>query len=209
MKILVSISSCEGFEVAGLNQPLRDTWLPEAVKLGIDYKFFHGNGARGKDDVVVLPVDDGMGGLTDKAKAKARWAYENGYDFVFSCFPDTYLRPERLLTSSFRNYDYYGRIHQHPDGPPYCQGGPGYTLSRAANCLLFTDTTSYLNDDCWIGDVLHKAGVRRGDNRDFTYVGPGPIKGNTAITNHLSTQPGGYTIRSVHDEHKRWLDSWL
>lgn len=207
LKLLISISSCEYFEVNGLNQPLRDTWLPEAKSLGCDYKFFHGTGSNPAKDIVVLPVDDGMGGLTEKAKAKAKWAYENGYDFVFSCFPDTYLRPERLLVSDFAQYDYYGRLHQHPGSPKYCQGGPGYVLSREACRLIFTEGTSYLNDDCWLGDVMHKAKAKTGDNRRFTYVGPGPLKSNDSITNHLSTQPGGYTIHSVRIEHQRWLDS--
>src|SRR5579885_2679274 len=70
MKILISISSCEIFEKSGLNDPLRETWLPDAVKLGMDYKFFHGAGSTEKEDVVVLPVDDSLGGLTEKAKAR-------------------------------------------------------------------------------------------------------------------------------------------
>jgi hypothetical protein len=206
-KLLVSISSCESFETAGLNQPMRDTWLPDAVKLGIDYKFFHGSGSTPKSDVIVLPVDDGMGGLTEKAKAKAKWAFENGYDFVFSCFPDTYACAERLLTCGFEEFDYFGDVYQHPGGAPYCQGGAGYFLSRKACETLFRDPTSYLNDDCWIGDVLKREDIRRGDSREFKYVGPGPLKTNTVVSNHLSTQPGGYTVDKMPAEHKRWLDS--
>ena len=207
MKILVSISSCEAYEKAGLNDPLRETWLPDAVKLGMDYKFFHGAGSTPKDDVVVLPVDDSLGGLTEKAKAKAKWAVENGYDFVFSCFPDTYACASRLYSSDFRSFDYFGRIHQHVGGAPYCQGGPGYFLSRKACEILYKNETSYLNDDCWIGDVLNTPGILRGDSRDFTYVGPGPVVGNTSITNHLSTQPGGFTAAGMRAEHQRWLGS--
>ncbi len=206
-RILIAISSCESFETSGLNQTLRDTWLPEATKRGIDYKFFHGEGSRAKDDVVVLHVDDGIGGLTDKAKAKLKWAYECGYDFVFSCFPDTYVCCERLLSSGFEKYDYFGRLHQHPDGPPYCQGGPGYFLSRKACEILFKTKSSYLNDDCWIGDVMHNSEICREGSKDFSHMGPGPLKSNTAITNHLSTQPGGFTKDSLAQEHRRWLDS--
>jgi hypothetical protein len=207
MKLLVAISSCEQYERDGLNDPLRETWLKDAIALGIDYKFFHGTGSTEKEDVIVLPVDDSMGGLTEKAKAKLKWAVENGYDYVFSCFPDTYACPARFFSSDYAKYDYYGRIHQHAGGPPYCQGGPGYFLSLKACEAIYTNPTSYLNDDCWIGDVLNRPEIKRGDSRDFTYVGPGPLVSNTSITNHLSTQPGGFTPEGMRAEHQRWLAS--
>ena len=53
MKLLIAVMSCEAYEVKGNNDALRSTWLPEACKLGIDYKFFHGTGAQNKEDVVV------------------------------------------------------------------------------------------------------------------------------------------------------------
>src|SRR5579871_1022187 len=208
MKILISISSCEIFEKSGLNDPLRETWLPDAVKLGMDYKFFHGAGSTEKEDVVVLPVDDSLGGLTEKSKAKAKWMVDNGYDYAFSCFPDTYACAIRLYNSDYAKYDYYGRIHQHVGGPPYCQGGPGYFLSRKACERIYQNPTSYLNDDCWIGDVLNVPDIKRGHSDDFTYVGPGPLVGNTSITNHLSTQPGGFTPEGMRAEHQRWLGSY-
>ena len=31
MKILIAITSCIPYEDTGLNQPIRETWLPEAV----------------------------------------------------------------------------------------------------------------------------------------------------------------------------------
>jgi hypothetical protein len=207
-KLLISISSCEYFESNGLNQPLRDTWLADAKTLGIDYKFFHGRGATPKEDVVVLPVVDELYGLTEKAKAKAKWAHDSGYEFVFSCFPDTYTCPERLLTSGFENFDYLGNLYKFPDSiAAFCQGGPGYILSRRACEVVFSSHESYLNDDCFIGDLLHKAGMRGVHNEGFTAFGPGPLRSNSSITNHLSTQPGGYTVNSVRIEHERWLAS--
>jgi hypothetical protein len=206
-KLLISISSCEYFEKNGLNQPLRDTWLAEAKQLGIDYKFFHGNGATPKEDVVVLPVVDELYGLTEKAKAKAKWAVDSGYEYVFSCFPDTYARPERLLQCGYEGADYVGNVHQFPNGPPFCQGGPGYILSKRACEAVYTCPLNYLNDDCFIGDVMESSGMTRINHAGFTAFGPGPLSSNRSITNHLSTQPGGYTVNSVRDEHRRWLES--
>lgn len=206
-KILISISSCESFERNGLNQTLRDTWLPEAVNLGIDYKFFHGRGSTPKSDVVVLPVVDQLYGLTEKAKEKARWAVESGYDFVFSCFPDTYTRPERLLTCGFERFDYIGNVYQFPDSAPFCQGGPGYFLSKKACALIFNNPLNYLNDDCFIGDTLNVGEILRSNHAGFTAFGPGPLRSNSSITNHLSTQPGGHTLSSVPEEHRKWLAS--
>ncbi len=209
MNILIGISSCQAFENSGLNKPIRDTWLPDAYGMSIDVLFFHGAGAVETHNTILLPVEDGMGGLTEKAKAKAKWAFDNSYDFMFSCFPDTYVCPGRLLGSDFQHYDYLGREHQHPGGAPYCQGGPGYFLSRKAMRTLFENTTSYLNDDCWVGDVLNRGDIKRGDSKEFSHLGPGPLRTNSTITNHLSTQPGGYVGTNMYEEHRRWLDSWL
>lgn len=207
MRTLISISSCEAFEMSGLNDPLRKTWLQDAMELGFDYKFFHGRGSTEKNDVVVLDVEDALFGLTEKAKAKAKWAVENGYDFVFSCFPDLYARPERFLSCGYEKYDYSGNVYQHFGGPRFCQGGPGYFLSKTACAIVASDPSSYLNDDCWIADVLIGMNIEAQHIPGFMQCGPGPLKSNSFITNHLSTQPGGYTGKNVLEEHQRWLDS--
>jgi hypothetical protein len=207
MRVLVAISSCEQYERDGLNAPLRETWLPDLKKFGMDYKFFHGTGSTVKSDVIILNVDDGMGGLTDKLKSKCGWAIENSYDFIFSCFPDTYACVPRLSACGFQHFDYMGRVHQFTGSAEYCQGGPGYFLSRKACEVAYRATTSYLNDDCWLGDTLLSAGILPRDNRNFMYVGPGPLKGNQSTTNHLSTQPGGFTPAGMRAEHQRWIDS--
>jgi hypothetical protein len=169
------------------------------------YKFFHGSGATPKEDVVVFEeVPDGMCGLTEKLKAKCRWAVSQGYDYTFSVFPDTYMCPERLLSIVG---DYVGNRYQFPNCAPFAQGGPGYLLSRRSCEILANEPSSYLNDDTWAGDVLHKAGVHLINDQCFTAFGPGPQKNNYSKTVHLSTQPGGYTGENLRQEHKRWLES--
>lgn len=206
-KVLVSVSSCQYYENSGLNDPMRETWFPEAKSLGIDCVFFHGSGSASKEDVVVLPVEDRLFGLTEKAKAKARWAVEHGYDFVFSCFPDTYANAGRLMLSGFEKHDYLGNVFCHPGGTPFCQGGPGYFLSKKACEAIFSDPTTYLNDDCWVADTLIKSGIKPVHHSGFTAFGPGPLVSNYSVTNHLSTQPGGFTGNNMREEHTRWQES--
>jgi hypothetical protein len=208
MRVLIAISSCQAYEDQGLNDPLRKTWLPEAVKLGMDYKFFHGRGATPKDDVVLVNCDDGYWDLTSKTKLKIKWALDNGYDYVFMCFPDTYACSARLASCDFSRYDYFGCVHQHVGGSPYCQGGPGVFISRKACEVLNRTTSNYANEDCWCGDMLYgKPEIIRGHSADFGYCGPTPLKTNTMITNHLSTQPGGYVGTNMIAAHQEWLNS--
>jgi len=207
MRILVALSSCQGFEDSGLNTPLRATWLPDAKALGMDYKFFHGVGAAPKEDVVVLNVVDELYGLTEKLKGKCRWAIEQGYDYIFSCFPDTYVCPKKLIEVINTCPDYLGNVHQFPGSVPFVQGGPGVILSRKSCEILSNDPSSYLNDDCWAADVLSKHRINAVHHPGFTAFGPGPLRNNSSITNHLSTQPCGYTGDNLRAEHKRWLES--
>lgn len=207
-KLLIAISSCQLYEDNGFNAPLRETWLPDAVKLGIDYKFFHGRGAAVKDDVIVVDCDDGYWDLTSKLIAKAKYTVENGYDYMFACLADCYACPERLLSCGFEQFDYFGDVYQHPGGSPYCQGGPGCFYSKKACLYLTESTTNYPNEDCWAGDVLNgHSDIVKGSSKNFAYCGPTPLKHNVIITNHLSTQPGGYIGSNMLNEHKMWLDS--
>jgi hypothetical protein len=191
----------------GANNAMRDTWLPEVIKLGMSYKFFHGRNAVQKDDVVLVDCHDDYFDLTSKTKEKLKWALFQGYDFVFACFPDTYACAERLATCGYNNSDYFGTTHCHPGGNTYCQGGPGYFLSRKAMEVIVNDLRNYPNEDCFVADVLLGSGIRPTHNDGFRYAGPGPLKTNSIISNHLSTQPGGYRVQAMLREHENWARS--
>ena len=152
MKLLVAIISCDAYEKEGLNKPIRETWLPDAVRAGMDYKFFHGTTEKRVEaptrrplrmpkpapdyDIVVLPVLDDYGNIALKAREAHRWAYDHGYDFVFQCFPDTYVCVERLLSCGFEKADYLGSFW-----PGYfAVGGQGHWLSRRA-CQYIKEAT--------------------------------------------------------------------
>lgn len=238
-RILIAVSSCHEYEKLGINQSQRDTWLADAVRLGMDYHFFHGlPNFQDRYDVVTFPIDDSIWGLTNKLKLKVKWGFENGYDFIFSCFPDTYARPERLLSSGFERFDYFGSLSSHVDYLPpqeptgvyfghekevpnggtvrgdwYCHGGAGYLLSRRACEVVVNEPSSYLNDDCWLGDIMRnpRHGLSRGHSDDICQFEGHPRKDNSIITSHLSHASNSdgvkYTAAYMYNEHKAWLDS--
>lgn len=216
MKIIIAISGCDLYERNGVNQSQRDTWLRDAVILGMDYKFFHGIGCEPKDDVVLLDCDDSIHGVTEKLKGKVRWALEQGYEYMFSCFADTYARPERLLASGFDKFDYFGDVGKGEceHATYYCHGGAGYFLSRKAMIKIKDNPTSYTNDDCWVGDVLSGTDTTCGNSEDFRqYVGT-VRKDNNITTSHMSdsshhpgVHPFTYTPDYMYNEHRAFMES--
>jgi hypothetical protein len=211
MRVLCAISGCQSYEDADWHTPMRETWLPELANIGWDYKFFMGWGAKSREDAVLINCDDRYYDLTSKTKLKIWWAIENNYDYIFACFPDTYACPNRLVESGFRDFDYYGNNHCHPSGNPYCHGGPGYFISKKAAQIAVSDPSNYPNEDCWLGNVLHRPDVVMGDSKDFAWIGhspaQGPLKSNTIITAHLSNADGGYRPELMRDKHARYLES--
>ncbi len=209
MKILIAISTCSKFEEN--HQAMRDTWLKEATSLGMDYRFFVEMGSEPKSDVVVTEHEDWA--MTSRLKDKVKWGFYRGYDYLFSCFPDTYVRVDRLLTSGFDKFDYFGSVFKHasPGATYYCHGGAGYLIDRRAMEYVMMEPSSYLNDDCWLGDVLNKSSILRGHSEDFRQFAGSPVKDNTVVTSHLSFQSNSlgvpYDASFMYAEHKQWVDS--
>ena len=124
MKFLLAIGSCNRYELNGWNDGPRTTCFADAVRMGMDCKFFHGDRlvkepqeCVRRDDIVVLPADDSYGGGMFKAREMYKWMLDRDYDYIYRCDHDTYFRPERLLTSGFEKYDLLGCLG-YGDGPP-------------------------------------------------------------------------------------------
>lgn len=222
MNLLIAISSCFDFEKNGNNQALRETWLPDVP---CDYKFFFGTGQGAEntelpsDAILLAQVDDGYGDLSRKTQDSLRWAATEGYDYVFRCFPDTYCRPERLVNCGFEAHDYCGDFRGEHCGPDnYPSGGPGYFLSRMAYELLLdapiegVHRVSTYAEDLWVGQILNRhrdAGLKYFDDTRFINHGtrgPGPLRGNTIISTHLSC-PDRYYPDRMREKHSEWLAS--
>ena len=235
MKLLVAISSCGDFESNGNNQALRDTWLKDLRHFpDLEYKFFFGTG-QGEpqlEDSIILPdVDDGYGSLTYKTQASLRWAAEQNYSFVFRCFPDTYVRVDRMMTCPFQDYDYYGDFRREEGGRTeggtgkqmptlqqaqnYASGGAGYWLSRKAFDLLlrapvtgvWRDEITTYAEDLWVGNILGRGpALKYFDDRRFVNHGSTywPNPGNDAVTAHLSCPAGRYEKSWLYSAHEVW-----
>jgi hypothetical protein len=240
MRCLIAISSCGDFERNGNNQAMRETWLPDLLKFpywgtgyhAVDYKFFFGVGQDApmlKDSVILPDLPDDYGHLTYKTQASLRWADAQGYDFVFRCFPDTYVRVERLLSPNcpFFLYDYYGDFRGDPStnevthqrAQNYASGGPGYWLSRRAFELLleapvlgvWRDEITPYAEDLWVGNILGRSSVplkyfddtKRFINRGSRFW---PTPENDVISSHLSC-PERYDKATMYAAHWAWSKS--
>jgi hypothetical protein len=216
-KLLVGLSSCQAWEDNGYNDVIRECWLNECAALGIDYKFFHGENSTPGPDIINFNVGDDMEHLTFKHKEQVRWAYKQGYDWLYRCFPDTYCRPERLIRCGFEGHDYHGDFRGEPARPDnFCSGGPGFILSRKAmgviiNADIGDDARSMQADDLWTGKILASCfdamNLAYFDDHRLINRGacnPGPLRTNEIISSHLS-YPGGYRPELMRKKHADWL----
>lgn len=166
MKLLIAVLACH--HRAGHLSACRETWVPDAKGL-CDVKFFFGRGSHAdpKDDEVILDCDDAYRGLACKVQEVARWALAHDYDFVMKVDDDTYVRPERVMSSGFEYHDYVGRLlgpTDHYHQTRYARGGTGYFMSRAVMKVLADapkpnpDIPRDYAEDSWVGRITLEAG---------------------------------------------------
>jgi hypothetical protein len=178
MRLLFLIPSCGLYQGNGFATAVRETWLKTWGHL-VDYRFALGNGcvAMHKDELVV-DAPDGYEGISYKCQAAYRWAWENGYDFVFQCFVDTYAVVPRLLASGFENHECFGAIC---DPVPAPGGGAGYFLGPSALLAVVSAVPPFpTGDDLNVGLILKQAGLPlKHDPRFWTdiHVDNGMVQG--------------------------------
>lgn len=129
---------------------VRDTWWN---KQPFDYKFFFGQNGKRQPlaDEVFLEVPDGFDHFAEKNKAICRWALEQGYDWLFHCDDDTFVRFLEVPTTG----DQIGRAPYGFGGKNYICGGSGFWLSRHALELIANSRCTFTHeDDVWIGRVV-------------------------------------------------------
>jgi hypothetical protein len=187
VKILVGMQACQCLNEFKTAQ--RRTWLKGCP---VDYKFFMGKwqppndyfkpGARmpgraddkllftapkQKPDEVWLDIDDRKQHLSEKAVLIVRWAYEQGYDYLFKCDVDTHVHIARLLASEFEGKDYVGRpVDRVWRGrwTMYAQGGAGFWMSRRAMEAFLAADQSHIPyedaEDIRTGWLLMEQGIK-------------------------------------------------
>jgi len=145
-----------------------------------------------KPDEVVLHVPDDYAHIPYKTRANKRWALKEGFDFVFQCFPDTYIDLQRLMCSGFEKHSYIGK----PGG--YAGGGCGYWTDKKASQIIADAPVTDWADDRWVGSLLKSHGIAlHGDNRYADYP-THPTADNDAITSHLACTPVIYNNRLMY-----------
>ena len=156
---------------------------------------------------------------------------ENGYDYLFNCYYDTYFVESRFLDNKFESYDYSGKYGS-PSLNRHCQGGPGVFISSRLCRIVCEEMLTAVNghpiygicdisggflEDFWTGllakhheelsfqDLTHSmVDLHRMDEA-------GPLKTNTIMTMHMSTlRDNGVEYEAKHmlQKHKEWKDSW-
>ena len=214
MKPLLAILSCEADALLEVGQ--RATFLKNSP---IEHRFFRGRGQDLKHaDVVNLNVQDDFNSLPFKTQAMLAWALANGYTHVFKCDTDTYVRPERLLTSGFERLDYAGYFVYDPCPGAYASGGSGYWISARAAALVTCATfiSDYPNERtgdhssrgedlqvCW---ALRDHGISCVKDERYRLREPGPLRRNDYITLHDVIKPIK-SLSRMAEVHQEFLNS--
>jgi hypothetical protein len=169
MKTLIAILGCHSR--AEYRQAQRETWIPQ-IPSHVDWRFFLGEPkADGNFDEVFLECPDDYNSLSKKTRAVIIWAIGHGYDRIFKCDDDTYVRPKLLLESGFEKHRYYGwtegRLLPWPtEGQSnvvhfqWAQGGAGYWIDR--ECSLLLAKHMFDRDQCEdaaVGRTLYSFGI--------------------------------------------------
>lgn len=141
-----------------------------------------------------------------------RWAFENGYDYMFRTDTDAYVWTNRLAACGFEKYDYMGycRDRDQPrfSGRPneWCvtnaHGGIGFFLSRKAmEVILRAPVEKYADGkywgDLWAGHQLWKKGIHC--QRDTRFLDGGRTGVSSHHGNILAEElPDNHPYVSIH-----------
>ena len=176
---VVVIKSCH--KHAERRKAVSETWLP-----GLDWAahtFLIGNpctGAANQQGVWPCPVSDDFKDIAPKIKHAAVLALEGGYDYMFVCDDDTYVRTTRLFAAwknvQIHGQDYVGHMRTdglgYNQGIPYAQGAAYFLSARAMEYVATSkEMVPGIIDDGAVGRALDGQVPFTHDRR---YM-PGPV----------------------------------
>jgi len=195
MSPVILIGSCEEYRTRGFHEAIRATWGRGSV---IPYFFILGEGGHSErpDEVVLQGVGDDYKSIAFKTREGHRWARQQGHDFVFQAWADTYCFTKRMIRSGFENCDYVGHFRGetvHQLGKIalgcYASGGSGYWMSPRFTDLLIQEEPDHWAEDLWVGRVSKKFGIA--GTQDYRYFSAGGYAPE-CLTIHLSRGTGRY-----------------
>lgn len=153
-----------------------------------------------QDDEVVVSCPDGYLYLGHKTWHSHKWALDHGADFIFQCFPDTFIDIPKLMASGYENQDFIGWEIGGGKDRKYAAGGNGYWLSRKATEILLTEPVDDWAEDRWVGTALSRRGFRI--LHDTRYSQKLPHSDNRIITAHLCDTPNVYNNQLMRDAYR-------
>ena len=210
MKLLLAVFSCHRYnykDPQGLIEDwftrpnvdrvsaLRDTWLKDVT---VDYKIFRGLGNGTTiplPDEVFLNAPDGYFQSSQKLKALAQYALNNGYDYLLKVDDDVFVYWDRLDLQP--TADYIG-------GGPNTGFASGFTywLSAEAMRFLIASPCSRWQEDVWVGCVMENNHVPL--TKDARYFCAPTTRTNQYISDEGLVNPNNFlTIHSLSPEQMR------
>lgn len=152
-------------------------------------------------DEVLLNIPDTYPYLPYKIRAIRKWAWTEGYEYIFKCDVDTFLKPGKLIDSGYWRKDYVGN-GSFLEGPErlevegkYAWGGAGYWLSKAAYESTIDCPIDCMFEDAWTGKHLLLNGIHLSlDDRYCFSIG----QLDYAISIHLGESTGEYSKDSMY-----------
>lgn len=214
---IITVSSCQLDQKNGHNAAVRQTWGKVADELGVRYVLTIGGSPleTGSHEVGCDAPDDYIN-LGHKTKFNVAYALEQGCEWMFQCFTDTYISIPRLLKDAERlgpealtgNFFFSGREEDHP-----C-GGSGYWISKAAMELIHgTELTREEYgfrrhaEDRWVSWICRRDSLtwKHDPFYDNESARGGVSLRNQNVTNHLSFAGHRYNPAWMHDEQQQEL----
>lgn len=187
----------------------KETWLKDSP---VDWKGF-------TDSELGLTEIDQHDNLNDpirtwRTKLMSKWAFKNGYEYMFRVDSDAYVWIHRLLACGFEKYEYSGWCL--PGGTAH--GGVGFFLNRLSLERVMEAPVERFRDhkywgDLWAGTQLQKFGVKchrdtrflDGSSGDIT-IHHGNILADELPLDHpyISIHPVGdfENMKAIHERFK-------
>jgi hypothetical protein len=227
-KVLTLILSCVEHELNGFNQAMRDTWLRHIWGLGLDYKFFIGNGSQTGEDETLLLNTYATRAFPGKVLVDPNiYNLQLRDDHVILDVPDDYLHVSykfreacrwalsqgydyifQVVTDTFvvpsrlmaSRFEYYDYLGTANSERTAIGGGPGFWLSRKAMGNLMNAPVTHWCSDGWVGDVMARSGIKLTHDPRYTSFEQAdpPMKGNSVITSHIANTPTVYDPKIMY-----------